>query len=415
MDFPMMPGFPGQGAPMPPPPPGLLGPQIDPQRQGLLAAAFQGLQASGPSRMPVSLGQTMGQAGQAGMEAQRQGQQDQLRLSQFGMQQQMQQMQYAQHMEALKQKQTQEKAINDFAMTLPPEKQTLFRANPSAYIQEMNKRHTVAPGASLVGNNGESVFSAPERQTLQELSVPGQPGVTQKVWLRPGETQGATVGGMKQPEILNPQVQAARVAIAKAGKPDINTQVTLKQEGEEAKTVGKFFGDSYADIQKAGMGANGKIARVDRLNQLLQGVDTGKLTPAGTEIAKYAQSVGLKIDPNVGNKEAAQALSNEMALELRNPAGGAGMPGAMSDKDREFLVSMTPGLSTSPEGRKQITETMKKLAQRDQQVATMAREYRQKNGSMDEGFYKKLQDFSNANPLFGSPAPAGFKVLGVEK
>lgn len=53
MDFPMMPGFPGQGAPMPPPPPGLLGPQIDPQRQGLLAAAFQGLQASGDRKSVV--------------------------------------------------------------------------------------------------------------------------------------------------------------------------------------------------------------------------------------------------------------------------------------------------------------------------------------------------------------------------
>lgn len=395
MDFPMMPQLP-QGAP------GLLGqiPQIDPQRQGLLAAAFKGLQASGPSRMPVSLGQTLGQAGEAGMGAQRQAQNDMLHQSQVGMQQQMMGMQFQQAQEAMRMKAQQEKAINDFAMTLPPEKQAIFRANPSAYIQEMNKKYVV--GGSLVpGNGGAPLFTAPEKPTFQQVPVDGKPGVSQGMWLKPGEATGVAVGGQKMPEILNPQVQAAKVAVAKAGKPDINTQVTLKQEGEEAKTVGKFFGDNYADIQKAGMSANGKIARVDRLNQLLQNVDTGKLTPAGTEIAKYAQSVGLKIDPNVGNKEAAQALSNEMALELRNPAGGAGMPGAMSDKDREFLVSMTPGLSTTPEGRKQITETMRKLAQRDQQVATMAREYRQKNGSMDEGFYKKLQDFSNANPLFG--------------
>jgi len=40
---------------------------LDPRTQGLLAAGFQGLQASGPSRMPVSLGQIMGQAGGAGL------------------------------------------------------------------------------------------------------------------------------------------------------------------------------------------------------------------------------------------------------------------------------------------------------------------------------------------------------------
>lgn len=106
MDFPMMP-FPGQGTPLPPPPPGLLGalPQIDPQRQGLLAAAFQGLQASGPSRTPVSFGQTLGQAGQAGMQAQRQAQNDQLHQQQVGMQSQMMGLQYAQAQEALRQKQ----------------------------------------------------------------------------------------------------------------------------------------------------------------------------------------------------------------------------------------------------------------------------------------------------------------------
>lgn len=40
---------------------------FDPQTQGLLAAAFQGLSASGPSRMPMSLGQIIGGAGKAGM------------------------------------------------------------------------------------------------------------------------------------------------------------------------------------------------------------------------------------------------------------------------------------------------------------------------------------------------------------
>lgn len=40
---------------------------FDPATQGLLAAAFQGLQSSGPSRMPMSLGQIIGGAGMAGL------------------------------------------------------------------------------------------------------------------------------------------------------------------------------------------------------------------------------------------------------------------------------------------------------------------------------------------------------------
>src|SRR2546421_11172180 len=47
---------------------GILDTGLDPSTAGLLAAAFQGLQASGPSRTPQGLGQVIGQAGQAGLE-----------------------------------------------------------------------------------------------------------------------------------------------------------------------------------------------------------------------------------------------------------------------------------------------------------------------------------------------------------
>lgn len=40
---------------------------LDPQTQGLLQAAFTALQTSGPSRMPTSFGQVLGQAGSAGL------------------------------------------------------------------------------------------------------------------------------------------------------------------------------------------------------------------------------------------------------------------------------------------------------------------------------------------------------------
>jgi len=182
--------------------------------------------------------------------------------------------------------------------------------------------------------------------------------------------------------------------------------VNMKQETEEAKAVGKMFGESFADIQKAGFSAQSKVNQYDRLGQLLEGVNTGKFTQTGLEIAKAANAVGLNIDPNLGNKEAAQALSGEIALALRNPSGGAGMPGAMSDADRQFLVNMVPGLATTPDGRKLMLDTAKKLAKRDMDVARIAREYRKKNGSIDEGFYDELNQFSQANPLFAQQPKA---------
>jgi hypothetical protein len=76
------------------------------------------------------------------------------------------------------------------------------------------------------------------------------------------------------------------------------------------------------------------------------------------------------------------------------------MPGALSNSDREFLMSMTPGLTSDPAGRKLISESMVKLAKRDQDVAKLARDYRKRKGSLDEGFYDELAKFSDANPLF---------------
>lgn len=178
------------------------------------------------------------------------------------------------------------------------------------------------------------------------------------------------------------------------------TQVIMGQEKAENKAVGEFFGKQFADIQSAGASATNKINKVERLNVLLEGVQTGKLTPLGVDVASTASSLGFKIDPKLGNKQAADALSKEMALELRNPSGGAGMPGALSNSDREFLMSITPGLTADPEARKLISESMVKLAKRDQEVAKLARDYRKRKGNLDEGFYDELAKFSDANPLF---------------
>ena len=412
MEFPPIPDNgmyppPGVGAP-----PGLLGgfSGMDPQKAGLLAAAFQGLQASGPSRTPVSLGQTLGQAGQAGMQAQRQGVQDQMKQQAFGMQAQMQALTMAQHAEALKKAQRQEQYFKAYASTLPASEQPAFFANPSGYITEKMKTQKVSPGDILVRGD-KSVFSAeakPETRVDASgvLRYTTGPKIGQPVqgFDTPRAPEGMKYNAAGELEAI-PGYVGMRKEIAAAGATRVNPTNIMTSEKEESKVVGKHFGETYANIQQAGFNAPAKIAKLDRLNQLLEGVNTGKLTPAGTELASLAESLGFKIDKNLGNKIAAQSLANEMALELRNPAGGAGMPGAMSDSDRVFLTSMVPGLSTTPEGRKLMSETARKIAQRDQDVARLARQYRTKHGSLNEGFYEELRQYSDANPLFG-PGPA---------
>ena len=271
---------------------------------------------------------------------------------------------------------------------------------------------------------------APQAPKLETIFTPQ--GQEQKAWVRGPGFEPQPVGGAKQAPMpweyepdgqggfrMKPGVLSAKTQVAQAGAG--RNKVVFKQEGEESKTVGKFFGDQYAEIQKAGIDAYGRINRLNRMEQLLSGLETGKFTPAMTEVKSALDSLGIKIDPNLGSAQAAQALSNELALQMRNPSGGAGMPGAMSDADRNFLSATVPGLAKTPGGNRQLIETAKRLAQRDQQVAQMAREYRKQNGHLDEGFYQQLQQFSEANPLFkgmdgpSAPAlPAGWTVQKVE-
>lgn len=268
--------------------------------------------------------------------------------------------------------------------------QKLFPKQPEAF--------TLSPGQTRYGPDGAPVASLPEQKkktALEEML----------------DAAGITDPGIRQSFIL----QGLKKQTTHA--PAASTNVTLKQEGEEAKSVGKFFGDAYANIQQSGFSAQSKVNRYNRLGQLLDGVSTGKFAGAGLEVAKAASSLGFNIDPNMANKEAAQALSGEIALELRNPSGGAGMPGAMSDADRQFLTNMVPGLATTPEGRTLMLETAQKLAKRDMDVARMARDYRKRNGSINEGFYDELARYSESNPLFQQQAPqapaSGFSIRRV--
>lgn len=269
----------------------------------------------------------------------------------------------------------------------------------------------------------------PKYQAMGDTLLAISPGGIKEAWKKPEQIDPNKPFMVQNGQVVpNTAYQQFELDRASRGAARSVTNVINKQEGKEAEAVGKFFGESYADVLKGGMNAQGAMNRYNRLEQLLDGVDTGKFAPIGLEIAKGAEALGLRIDPNLANKEAAVALSSEIALQLRNPSGGAGMPGAMSDADRNFLAGMVPGIEKTPQGRKLILQTAKQLAKRDIEVANLARQYRQKRGTIDEGFYQELEQYSAQNPLFprspkvpqGGPRPpvaqpgAGVRFLGFE-
>lgn len=182
------------------------------------------------------------------------------------------------------------------------------------------------------------------------------------------------------------------------------TQFTVnnREESEFAKKMGGNYAEQYDALLKGGMAAGNKLRDLTRFQNIVSKVPTGKLEPLKAEVGRLAASLGVNVDTKtLGYQDALEAMSNQFALTLRNPNSGAGMPGALSDKDREFLVSMVPGLGKTPGGNMLIIEAFRRVAQREADVAKLAREYKGRTGKFDDGFYAVLEQRFAGQDLLG--------------
>jgi len=341
---------------------GYLESLMNPQTMGLLNLGAGLLQASGPSPYPVSTGAALGR----------------------GLQQGVQGYQQAQHAQLQNQ---------------------LLQLQQAEATRKANAPINLSPGGVLLDPN--------TRQPIYQ--APFKPEPTPQ--LTPQSPLGKLAFDLQNGMITKDQFDEQFKKLTAPSQPLVT--VDNRQENEFNKKVGSELGEQYSGLLKADMNAPSTIAKYQRLGSLLGGIQTGKFKGATTDIKAAAKGLGidlgaLGVTDDVAPAQAARALSNQVALELRNPAGGAGMPGAMSDKDREFLLQSVPNLENDPNAIGKMIEYRVKLAQREQEVAKKARAYRKAhNGVFDEGFFDELKDWSEKNPLFPesekSPSPSRVK------
>ena len=187
--------------------------------------------------------------------------------------------------------------------------------------------------------------------------------------------------------------------------PTIVTNVNAGND-KQADYLGEFYGKTFEGLMNADMAANKNIARYQQLGNLLSLTDTGKFGGNILEFKKALRAIGIEpeaygLPDNIAPAEASRQISNQLALELRNPSGGAGMPGALSDADREFLLKTVPSLETTPGGNKIMVDYAIRMAQRDKEVARLARQYSAQHGGLiDQGFLDELSVWADAHPLF---------------
>ncbi|TXH33744.1 MAG: hypothetical protein E6Q98_20840 [Rhodospirillaceae bacterium] len=184
---------------------------------------------------------------------------------------------------------------------------------------------------------------------------------------------------------------------AAAGATRVNTTV---QSGEKEfdKAVGKDYGETFVGMQKAGRDAGGAINNLNIMENMTR--DPNFYSGTGGEIVTRLKQAGV----STGFLPEGAASANEVFQKVSQKAvidnlGSLGT--GVSNEDRRFIQGTVPNITNSPEGNRQIIGMGRKIEQRKQEVAKLAREYASKRGGrIDAGFDDYLADWSEKNPLF---------------
>lgn len=205
------------------------------------------------------------------------------------------------------------------------------------------------------------------------------------------------------PDDPNRAAYDARIAALGRGQ----SQSKYDQANDEA--LAKLNEDIFA-------GGKGAVADKQTLGLLEQAVNgtadqspanQGALAQASLTLRKTLSAFGVDAG-NTAPEEMINALGNQLALRLRDPSNGAGMPGSLSDSDRQFLTSMSVSLGNSPEANRQLVSYYLKIQQKNIDLENLRRDYVQRKGRLDEGFRAEMSDYLQKTGIYagagGAPA-----------
>jgi hypothetical protein len=243
----------------------------------------------------------------------------------------------------------------------------------------------------------------------------GQIPMTRAQAVRAAEQRGQTPQGELPPEVLKmidgvrkqygydvtvkPSAPALGRVLSEAEKTAQVAPITLNTEYEKGlQTQNLKLRETILEEDKA---ARANSANIDRFMQLNKdpNVAKGRFAETFSGLKNAAASFGVDVK-GLPAEQAMQSISSQMALQLRNPASGGGMPGAMSDSDRNFLTAMTPSLAQSKEGRELVAETFQAVNNR--KSSRLLLKHETEGGKVDSAFLKKLADYADKNPIFGA-------------
>lgn len=321
-------------------------------------------------------------------------------------------------------------------MAFSAEKMQMLRdqAKQQAATQAANmtaaEREREAAEAVTWLKRAEAARSAGDMQgfnmAVAELGAPGLP--PEQFDALAVTIEGGIEGLTSVREFLNPQYKPQSSegkffadleagAIPEGTTRTPSTVINNNMPGQSAwdNESAKLFAKRYDDISAASGKASELLGLYDLAGQALDtGVRTGFGAEAELSLKQLGSAMGIPVDQDqLAGGELVRAVQNRMALTMRSPDGGMGMPGALSDRDIKFLKDSQIGIDRSPEGNRKMLEAFRKIERRKIEIAALADQYIETNGRLDQGFNKVVREYAEANPLFeGSPEPGGPVNIG---
>lgn len=183
------------------------------------------------------------------------------------------------------------------------------------------------------------------------------------------------------------------------------TNVNVGSERGYDKTVGEGYGKRFLDIQDGAQTAQRALNALDVMEQSMADPNfySGAASGSVTALKRYGRALGFEGADGIDSIETFNAMAKQAALDSMGGSLGSGF----SNADRDFVLDQVPNLQNTPEGNAQLIGIQRKLNERRQQVAQLARQYASGNGGrIDAGFDDQLARWSQANPLF-PPLPTG--------
>lgn len=188
---------------------------------------------------------------------------------------------------------------------------------------------------------------------------------------------------------------------------EIGRREVGKGEGPQISIYGDRESLEYTKRAAAAMDEATKQANIARQSnasmqygqQLLKGLDTGSLSDVNVALGKMAASIGMKFD-GVSNMEAARGAFADM---VKNSLSA--FPGAISEGERAYAISVSPQLTSTPEGRAKLVGFLTEINSRAIEYQRRMDKYIASNPKMNlykEGqpsFNEEWDNYVEKNPL----------------